>query len=117
MEDNIVELINRILTGDEEAFNILVRKYQKRIHALVWHRIGDFCIAEEITQDTFIQVYKILSTLRNPKLFDEWLINIANNLCKNWLDRNKVHYRPIKRDNDHEVALWKITLSNSSTGF
>ena len=89
MEDNIVELINRILTGEEEAFSILVRKYQKRIHALAWRRIGDYHIAEELTQDTFIKAYKNLSTLKNPKLFDGWLFVIANNLCKNWLDRNK----------------------------
>ncbi len=89
MEDNTVQLVNRILTGEEEAFSILVRKYQKRIHALAWRKIGDYHIAEEITQDTFIRVYKNLSELKNPKLFDGWLFVITNNLCKNWLERNK----------------------------
>ena len=55
MENNIVQLIHRILTGEEEAFSLLVHKYQKRIHALAWRKIGDYHIAEEITQDTFIQ--------------------------------------------------------------
>lgn len=89
MENNSVQLIHRILTGEEEAFSLLVQKYQKRIHALAWRKIGDYHIAEEITQDTFIQVYKNLSKLKNPKLFDGWLFVITNNLCKNWLERNK----------------------------
>ena len=51
-----VELIQRILSGDDEAFSILVRKYQRRVHALIWRKVGDFHIAEEITQDAFLQV-------------------------------------------------------------
>ena len=61
-----VQLIQRILSGDDVAFSILVEKYQKSVHALVWRKIGDFHYAEEVTQDTFLQVYKKLPTLRDP---------------------------------------------------
>ena len=88
VEDN-VQLIRRILSGDEEAFSILMRKHQKNVHALVWRKIGDFHIAEEITQDTFIQVYKKLGTLEDPNRFSGWLYVIANRLCINWVKRNK----------------------------
>ena len=76
-----VQLIQSILSGDDAAFNVLVEKYQKSVHALVWRKIGDFHYAEEITQDTFIQVYKKLSTLRNPNQFAGWLYVIANRFC------------------------------------
>ena len=89
MVNDNVELIHRILSGEDEAFSVLVRKYQRRVHALIWRKIGDFHIAEEITQDAFLQVYKKLSTLKNPKLFDGWLYVIANRLCLNWIQRNK----------------------------
>ena len=97
VRDN-VELIHRILLGDDEAFSVLVRKYQRRVHALIWRKVGDFHIAEEITQDTFLQVYKKLSTLKNPKLFDGWLYVIANRLCLNWIQRNKpaIHQQSIE---------------------
>ena len=97
VRDN-VELIHRILSGDDEAFSVLVRKYQRRVHALIWRKVGDFHIAEEITQDTFLQVYKKLSTLKNPKLFDGWLYVIANRLCLNWIQRNKpaIHQQSIE---------------------
>ena len=89
MVNDNVELIHRILSGEDEAFSVLVRKYQRRVHALIWRKIGDFHIAEEITQDAFLKVYKKLSTLKNPNLFDGWLYVIANRLCLNWIQRNK----------------------------
>ena len=90
MVENNVELIRRILSGDDEAFRILVKSHQKSVHALVWKKIGDFHIAEEITQDTFIRVYKKLATLEDPNRFEGWLYVIANRLCINWIQRNKV---------------------------
>ncbi len=90
MENNDVQLIRRILSGDDAAFTALVGKYQKSVHALVWRKIGDFHIAEEITQDTFLQAYKKLSTLRNPNQFAGWLYVIANNLCKRSIQKKKL---------------------------
>ena len=89
MVENDVQLIHRILSGDEAAFTALVRKYQKSVHALAWRKVGDFHFAEEITQDTFLQVYKKLSTLRNPNHFAGWLYVITNRLCKNWHRKSK----------------------------
>ena len=89
MEDNDVQLIHRILSGDEEAFGALVRKHQKSVHALVWRKLGDFHLAEEITQDAFLRVYKSLSTLKNPNQFAGWLYVIVDRLCINWIQRNR----------------------------
>ena len=89
MEENDVQLIHRILSGDEAAFTALVRKYQKSVHALAWRKIGDFHIAEEITQDTFLQVHKKLATLRNPSQFAGWLYVITNRLCFKWSKKKK----------------------------
>ena len=80
-----VQLIQRILSGDEAAFGILVDKYQKSVHALAWRKVGDFHDAEEITQDTFLQVYKKLPTLKDPYKFAGWLYVIANRLCIDWI--------------------------------
>ena len=89
MVDDNVQLIRRILSGDDAAFSILMQKHQKGVHALIWRKIGDFQIAEEITQDTFIQAYKKLGTLEDPNRFNGWLYVIANRLCINWIQRNK----------------------------
>ena len=84
-----VQLIDKTLSGDETAFNALVRKYQKGVHTFVWRKIGDFHFAEEITQDVFLQAYKKLATLRNPNQFVAWLYVIANRLCINWGRKKK----------------------------
>ena len=89
MEKNDGQLIHSTLSGNDEAFSILVQKYQKSVHALAWRKIGDFHYAEEITQDTFLQAYKKLSTLKNPNQFAGWLYVIANRLCLNWLRKKK----------------------------
>ena len=83
-KENDVQLIQRILSGDEAAFDVLVQRHQKSVHALAWRKIGDFHDAEEITQDTFLQVYKKLPTLKDPYKFAGWLYVITNRLC---LDR------------------------------
>ena len=88
--ENDVQLVRRTLLGDDDAFSTLVQKHQKGIHAIVWRRIGDFHIAEEITQDAFLQAYKKLSTLRNPNQFAGWLCVIANRMCFKWLKKHKL---------------------------
>ena len=90
MVKNDAELIQNILSGDEAAFSELVRKYQKSVHALAWREIGDYHIAEEITQDTFLQVYNKLSNLRDPNLFAGWLHVIAKRRCIAWLRKKKL---------------------------
>ena len=89
MVEDDVELIQMVLSGDDEAFTALVRKHQQSVHALAWRRINDFQFAEEITQDTFLQAYKRLSTLKNPSQFSGWLYVITNRLCNKWLLKNK----------------------------
>lgn len=77
-------LIQRTLDGDQKAFTELVNKYQKWVHSLVWRKIGDFHIAEEITQDIFLKAYKKLSTLKPPQHFPGWLYVIASRHCIAW---------------------------------
>ena len=90
MKISDVDLIQRILDGDESAFTMLVNKYQKWVHTLVWRRIGDFHTAEEITQDVFLKVYKKLSMLKNPNQFPGWLYVIATRRCLAWLRKKKL---------------------------
>ncbi len=90
MTNNDAQLIQRTLEGDQSAFSALVRKYQKPLHALVWRKIGDFHIAEELTQDIFLNVYKKLQTLKNPNRFAGWLYVIASRRCIAWLKKKRI---------------------------
>ena len=88
MKQKDAELIQRVLQGDQDAFGFLVKKYQKGVHALVWRKIGDFHIAEEITQDAFLRAYQKLGTLKNHDMFMGWLYVIASRLCADWFQKN-----------------------------
>ena len=90
MKANDVNLIQRTLDGDQGAFTTLVNKYQKSVHALVWRKIGDFHIAEELTQDVFLKVYERLSTLKHPEHFPGWLYVIATRHCNTWHRKKQV---------------------------
>ena len=95
MKTNDTDLIQRVLDGDQDAFTTLVNKYQKSVHALVWRKIGDFHIAEELTQDVFLKVYKRLSTLKRPEQFPGWLYVIATRHCVSWLRKRQVPIRSL----------------------
>ena len=97
------QLIRRTLSGDDNAFGALVRKYEKGVHALAWRKIGDFHFAEEITQDTFLHAYKKLATLKNPNQFAGWLYVIANRLCINWLQRKKTNTQSLENTDAREI--------------
>ena len=98
MEKDDVTLINCVLSGDDSAFSELVYRYQKSVHALAWRKIGDFQIAEEIAQDTFLQAYKKLATLKTPTQFAGWLYVIASNLCTDWKRRKKPIMKSLEAD-------------------
>ena len=90
MKNEDVNLIQRVLSGDESAFTTLVERHRKWVHSLAWREIGDFHAAQEITQDTFIQAFKSLPSLRDPNRFSGWLHVIAKRQCIEWLRRKPV---------------------------
>ena len=87
MKNEDVDLIQHVLSGDEGAFTALVDRHREWVHSLAWREIGDFHIAQEITQDTFIQAFKSLPSLRDHSRFSGWLYVIAKRQCIEWMRR------------------------------
>ena len=108
-KESDVQLIQRILSGDEAAFDVLVHRHQKSVHALAWRKIGDFHDAEEITQDTFLQVYKKLPTLKDPYKFAGWLYVIANRLCIDRMRQKKLTIQSLEDTPMEEVEKSSYT--------
>ena len=109
MKNDDVQLIQRVLEGDDTAFSVLVRKYQRSVHALAWRKIGDFHIAEDITQDTFLKAYQRLSTLKKPQRFASWLYVIAANHCRTWLRKKRLWTQSL--EDTSSTQLEKATYS------
>ena len=109
MKNDDTRLIQCVLAGDDTAFAELVKKYQQPVHALVWRKVGDFHIAEEITQDTFLKAYQKLTTLKEPQRFMSWLYVIAANRCKAWLRKKRLWMQSLDATNG--LQLEKSTYS------
>ena len=103
MKNDDAKLIQRVLAGDDTAFSALVKKHQKPVHALAWRKTGDFHVAEEITQDTFLKAYQNLSTLKEPQKFSGWLYVIAANYCKMWMRKKRLSTQSLEDTNSAEL--------------
>ena len=109
MKNNDVQLIQRALDGDDTAFSALVKKYQRSVHALAWRKIGDFHIAEDITQEAFLKAYRRLSTLKEPQSFASWLYVITANQCKAWLRKKRTWMQSLEDTSSAQIE--KTTYS------
>lgn len=78
-------LVERIQSGDREAFGLLVAKYQRRLLRLVMRLVRDPADAEDITQEAFIKAYRALPNFRGESAFYTWLYRIGINAAKSWL--------------------------------
>ena len=74
-------LVERCLMGDRTAFDLLVLRYQDRIHRFVSWSIGNDDAAYA-SQDVFVEAFRSLGTWRRHSTFRTWLYGIARNICR-----------------------------------
>ena len=79
------QLVSRVQQGDKRAFDLLVLKYQYRVHAIVGRFIRDSHEVEDVTQEAFLKAYRALPRFRGDSQFYTWLFRIAVNTAKNYL--------------------------------
>lgn len=84
-KDTDQELVDRVLKGNKQAFNLLVLRYQHRVGALISRFVNDPQEVEDVSQETFIKAYRALSLFRGDSAFYTWLYRIAVNTAKNHL--------------------------------
>src|ERR1700743_893795 len=87
MGENEVDqaLVERVQAGDRRAFDLLVRKYQHRLVALISRYVRDWSECEDIAQESFVRAWKALPSSRGETPFYPWLYKIAVNTAKNHL--------------------------------
>ena len=82
------ELVARVQRGDSKAFDLLVRKYQHRIVALIGRYVSDWSECQDVAQEAFLRAYRALGSFRGDAQFYTWLHRIAVNTAKNHLVAN-----------------------------
>ncbi len=100
--DDDATLIARALTGTEDAFEALVERHQRRIHALTLRVLRDPDQADDATQRTFVRAWERLRTFRAEASFATWLHHIAMNECRDIL---RVGRRQVSLDDVPEERI------------
>ena len=75
------ELMGRVAGSDAQAFEILVRRHQRRILNLIYRSIGDRIQAEDVAQEVFLRVWRAADGYEPKAKFTTWVYRIAVNLC------------------------------------
>ncbi|MDE0043715.1 MAG: RNA polymerase sigma factor [Candidatus Poribacteria bacterium] len=96
-------LISRARAGDERAFTDLVRNYHAYVYAVVSAVLENPDDAEEVVQDTFINVYRNLPQLKDAASFNGWLTEIARNCARDRLRKRKLETVPIDEVRPHTL--------------
>ena len=81
--------INQIIDGDSNAFAVLVDRYKDLVYTLAIRMLKNREEAEEVSQDTFIKVYKSLSKFKGDSKFSTWIYKVAYHTCLDRIKKNK----------------------------
>jgi RNA polymerase sigma factor (sigma-70 family) len=82
-------LVRRAQRGDLAAYDDLVRRYQERIYATIYHMTSNHEDANDLAQDTFIKAYQALKSFKGGSSFYTWIYRIAVNKTINFLKQRK----------------------------
>ena len=84
------DLVARCQSGERSAFELLMRKYQRRIFHLVYRVTQDSDLVEPLSQEVFLKAYRALSSFKGNSQFYTWLYRIAVNTCLSHLKRESI---------------------------
>jgi RNA polymerase sigma-70 factor (ECF subfamily) len=109
-------LMLRYRNGDEEAFEILFRRYEKPVFSFIYRILMNTVDAEDICQETFLRLIKKIDNYQESGNLKTWIFRIALNLCRDRLRRKKFRtHRSIDEPSPSQngnVIDFKSTLSD-----
>lgn len=79
------EIIERVLSGDTEAFEALVLEHQNKVYSLALRMVGNEEDARDMAQEAFIRAFNFLSGFRGDSKFSVWLYRLTSNICIDFL--------------------------------
>ncbi|MDE3155522.1 MAG: sigma-70 family RNA polymerase sigma factor [Acidobacteriota bacterium] len=86
-------LIQRCLSGDQLAWEQIVRLHWRKVFNVAYKFVGKHDEAEDLTQDIFLKVFRSLGSFDRRANFQTWLISVSRNLC---ID----HYRSVRKERE-----------------
>lgn len=98
MTNDDAEALRRCREGDELAYRWIVERYQRQVYSLAMRMVRSAEDAEDLTQDTFVRMFKAIDRYDPNRPFAAWLMTIASRLCIDHIRRRKVRPLPLVRE-------------------
>jgi RNA polymerase sigma-70 factor (ECF subfamily) len=96
-----IEFLSTFLSGDEDGFIELMRKYKTGVYRVVMSILRDRRTTEEATEDTFFKLYEKAHTFKHKSSFKTWLFTIAVNTARNYRKKLIRRKKEISLDNSY----------------
>src|SRR5215204_3939566 len=125
-----LELISSAISGREDGFEEIVRRYQRPITGYIFRMLGDYDASLDVSQEVFIKVYNSLSRYSSDYKFSTWLYRIAHNAAIDHMRRNSISPQSLETENadgtyqlqiecpkpspekDRERSEWRTEIDN-----
>lgn len=101
-------VVRAVLNGDVNAFEMLVREYEKNVYNLALRMVGNSEDAADMSQEAFIKAYNSLDSFRGDSKFSVWLYRIVSNVCLDFIrsrKRKQTVSLSVEDDNGDDVEL------------
>jgi RNA polymerase sigma-70 factor (ECF subfamily) len=99
-----IELISTVLKGDQQAYALIVDRYQSFVFTLVLRYVKSREDAEELAQDIFVKAYRALADFKGASKFSTWLYTIVTTTCISFLRKKKLEVHSLDNENVLAVA-------------
>ena len=106
--DQETSIVNQIIGGDTQAFALLVDCYKNLVFTLAIRMLKNREEAEEVSQDTFIKVYKALPKFKGDSKLSTWVYKVAYNTCLDRIKKNKRRFNEVGIDSFKDFQLKTI---------
>lgn len=106
-----MEIISRVLKGEQNAYAELVNRYQSYVFTLTMRFTKNREDAEEVSQDIFVKAYRSLADFRGASKFSTWLYTIVNTTCITFLRKKRLEVQSLDNEKVFE------SVENHDSGF
>ncbi len=98
MTETDSDLVRRCLVGDQDAFRLLVQRHERPVYYLIYRMVRNSEDASDLTQETFVKVFRALGQFDTSRNFSYWINKIASNATIDFMRKRKLRTVSIHPD-------------------